>query len=340
MAPDPSAPRAVPRVRATLTDVAALAGVSRQTASRAVRGTAQVHPETLARVQRAVAALGYRPHPAARALSTGRGETVGVLTHESGTFGAMSILAGVEHAAEQAGYGVSVASLRAFDPASVQLAIDRLVATGCDGIVLMAPWASDGDALCAVSSPVPLVTTSDVPGYDGPAVHADTVLAAREAVEHLLGLGHRRVQHLAGPDGWNASRLRTEGWRAALDAAGLPGVPAPLVGDWSSESGHRAGRVLAGDDSVTAVFVANDAMALGLLHALHAAGRRVPEDVSVVGFDDAPGSAFFQPALTTVRVDNDEHGRRALEALIGGSASSGERIPHTLVVRASTSAPR
>lgn len=131
-------------------------------------------------------------------------------------------------------------------------------------------------------------------GDGTPMVTSDARTGARKATRHLLSLGHPTVHHVAGPTGWTSADRRAESWRATLEAAGAE-VHSPLIGDWSADSGHDLGRELAKDPSVTAVFVSNDQMALGVLRALHEAGRRVPEDVSVVGYDDIPEAAHFLP---------------------------------------------
>lgn len=336
------APAARRPVRATLTDVARLAGVSRQTASRVARGGALVSAETAARVESAIAELGYRPDPVAQALSTGSGRILGVVAHAYTSFGTITILDGIQRAAQEAGYAVSVANLMEFDPEVVQAAVERLVRTGCDGIILMAPWMSDVAALEEVESLVPILTTSQVAGYHGPAVHPDAAGSARDVVQHLLELGHRTVWHVAGPEGWNASRLRKQGWEQALRSAGAE-VPAVLPGGWTGLAGYEAGLRLAEIPEVTAVFAANDHVALGLLYAFAQHGRRVPEQISVVGYDDIPGSEYFRPALTTVRIDSLAQGRRAVAELLrqldGEPASSPVFVGHQLVIRDSTAPP-
>ncbi|MBP2351660.1 DNA-binding LacI/PurR family transcriptional regulator [Kribbella aluminosa] len=332
----------VPVVRATLTDVAKAAGVSRQTASRVARGGANVNARTAARVRRAIKSLGYRPDPIARALSVGRGLSVGLLTHQLTDrqmgLGAISIMIGVEQAAAELGLGVSVATFATFDRATVQGGIDRLARAGCDGVIFMAPWVSAAKTLRALDTSLPMVSTSEVPEYDGPAVHADARRAAGDVVDHLLSLGHATVHHVAGPLNWISSQLRLAGWESALRRAGAE-VPQSLAGDWTAGSGYEAGRQLALDPSVTAIFAANDEMALGVVHALTESGRRVPEDVSVVGFDDAPGSDHFRPPLTTVRVDDAEYGRQAVAQLMlqvnGETAAPATILPHQLIIRAS-----
>jgi len=180
------------------------------------------------------------------------------------------------------------------------------------------------------------------------AVAVDNEAGAERATSYLLDLGHRTVHHLAGPRTWLDAQEREAGWRRALTARGAE-VPEPVKGgDWSARTGYDLGRQIVRDEAVTSVFCANDHLALGLMRALQAAGRRVPEHVSVIGFDDIPDAEFFGPALTTVRQDFDELGRRALLALIrsigtgpGGRRAAGPAgaIDPSLVVRASTARP-
>ncbi|MGW6196876.1 LacI family DNA-binding transcriptional regulator [Kribbella sp. NPDC055110] len=332
-----------PVVRATLTDVARAAGVSRQTASRVARGGENVNARTAARVRRVIKSLGYRPDPIARALSVGRGLSVGLLTHQlTGRqmgLGAISVMIGVEQAAAELDLGVSVATFSTFDRATVQDGIDRLARAGCDGVIFMAPWVSAAKTLRALDTSLPMVSTSEVPEYDGPAVHADATQAAADVVNHLLSLGHTTVHHVTGPPNWISSQLRLAGWESALRRADAE-IPEPLTGDWTARSGYDAGRRLAEDPSVTAIFAANDEMALGIVSALIESGRRVPEDVSVAGFDDAPGADYFRPPLTTIRVDDAEYGRQAVAQLMlqlnGEPAAPATILPHQLIIRAST----
>jgi DNA-binding LacI/PurR family transcriptional regulator len=176
-------------------------------------------------------------------------------------------------------------------------------------------------------------------------VTADSRGGARLATEHLLDLGHRTVRHIAGPTGWTSAERRAASWRETLEKAGAA-VPEPLVGDWSADSGYELGRRLARDPDVTAVFASNDQMALGALRAFHEAGRRVPDDVSVIGYDDIPEAAHLLPPLTTIRTDFQEIGTRSLRLLlarIDGREATGPApeavvsvIPARLIVRHST----
>lgn len=300
----------------TMADVAQLAGVSHQTVSRVLNDQPNVRAETRARILDAIRELGYRPNSAARQLVTRRSQTLGVVSFDTTLYGPASMLYGIEQAARDADYFISIVSLRAMNRGSVLEAVDRLRDQAVEGVVVIAPQTSAAGVLAQAAAGVPLVGAGCGPAEQVPMVAIDQREGAAMATRHLLDLGHRTVHHVAGPVGWLDASGRAEGWRAELERAGRP-VPPPLRGDWSARSGYAAGRALAADPDVTAIFCANDHMALGLLRAFHEAGRQVPAEVSVVGFDDIPESSYFTPPLSTVRQDFSELGRRSLELLIG-----------------------
>jgi DNA-binding LacI/PurR family transcriptional regulator len=222
----------------------------------------------------------------------------------------------------------------------VRDAVERLRRQGVDGILVIAPRIGAADALLDLPAGVPLVAVEGGPGDAVPLVAVDHVTGASIATRHLLDLGHRTVWHIAGPADWMEAQQRIEGWRAALLHAGSE-VPAPLIGDWSPRSGYELGHRLAQDRGITAVFVANDQMALGVLRALHEAGRDIPAEMSIVGFDDIPEAPYLMPPLTTVRQDFGEMGRRSLGLLLevmagDGGHRPGETVTPELIVRAST----
>jgi len=327
-----------------MSDVGRLAGVSHQTVSRVINGSPHVRPETRARVLAAMEELGYRPNPVARALVTGRSRTLGVVSFDTTLYGPASTLFGIERAAHEAGYFIIVASLTALDRSSVSEAVERLRRQGVDGILVIAPLEEAGDALLHTHADVPLVAVEAGPEEGVAVVAVDQVAGAVTATRHLLELGHETVWHISGPSNFIEARQRLEGWRAALEAAGAA-VPKAPAGDWSPRAGYELGRRLSADPAVTAVFVANDQMALGLLRATHEVGRAVPGELSVVGFDDIPEAAYFLPPLTTVRQDFIEMGRRSLQLLLdtvetGRSAGAGSLVPPELIVRASTGPAR
>jgi DNA-binding LacI/PurR family transcriptional regulator len=325
-------------------DVARLAGVSHQTVSRVLNDHPRVAPETRARVLAAIAEVGYRRNSAARALVTSRSGTIGLLTPRSLLYGPVSTLISVEEAARTAGLFVSVASLFHYDAASVAAALDHFLDQGVEGVIVIAPVPEAVQEAASLAARVPMVLiAADTPSREGiPTASVDQELGARLATRHLVGLGHRDIAHVSGLTGWLDATARLRGWRQELAAAELPVRP-PLEGGWTAEGGFRAGRELLLQGLPTAVFAANDLMALGLLRAFTEAGLRVPEDVSVVGFDDVEGAAHYLPPLTTVRQDFAALGERCVELLLGQLAH--EQVPATalmapeLIVRASTSRP-
>ncbi|MEU0742244.1 LacI family DNA-binding transcriptional regulator [Streptomyces sp. NPDC006134] len=330
--------------RPLMADVARRAGVSKQTVSRVLNGHPAVRSETRDAVLEAVRALGYRPSRSARSLASGRTRMLGVISFDAARYGPASVLTAINSAAQEAGYLVSSIALDTAGRDTVTEAVHRLSAEGADGVIAIAPQRWVGRALAEAGLDTPLVVLDNAPADDIPLVSGDSRTGARKATEHLLGLGHRTVRHIAGPAGWSSADQRLAAWRAALEAAGAE-VPEPLAGDWSADSGYDLGRRLARDPEVTAVFASNDQMALGLLHALHEAGRSVPEDVSVVGYDDIPEAAHLLPPLTTVRTDFAEIGTRALRLLLhridgtGEPPPAGSLVPADLVVRRSSGPP-
>lgn len=334
-------PTAPPRAP-VMADVARLAGVSHQTVSRVLNDHPHVTPQTRARVERAVAELGYRRNRAARALVTRRSGMIGVISVNVANYGPASTLFGIEEAARAAGRFVSFVSFTDVDRAGVLAALDHLRGADVDGIAVVATKRSVVEAVSGIAGDVPLVLVEGA-GSAEPAVVIDQVRGARLATAHLLDLGHRTVHHVRGPGDWLEAEARVAGWRAELAQRGAA-APDCLPGDWTAAAGYEAGRRLARRSDVTAVFVANDQMAVGVLLALAEAGRRVPEDISVVGFDDVPEAAYLRPPLTTVRQDFAElggRGVRQLVALVSGSdVPAVEPLRPELVVRASSAPAR
>jgi DNA-binding LacI/PurR family transcriptional regulator len=325
-----------------MADVASRAGVSVMTVSRVLNDFPGVADDTRRRVEKAIADLGYQANTAARVLAGGRSRTLGVVAVETEQFGPAHMLFGIEAAARQAGHLLSFATLDG-SGGDMAATLDRLRAAHIEGVIVVAPMRGVLSAVGRVRDLPPLVVVGGDPAVGPPTVTIDQSDGARRATEHLLELGHATVHHVRGPRNWFDAAGRVRGWTDALRAAGAQRFE-PLNGDWGAASGYVAGRRLAEDPRVTAVFAANDQMALGVLRALHDAGRRVPDDVSVVGFDDTPESPYFVPALTTIRQDFAEVGRRSVELLrshLDGNAHARHSVvPAELVVRESSAARR
>ncbi|MGW8363746.1 LacI family DNA-binding transcriptional regulator [Streptomyces wedmorensis] len=331
----------------TMADVAREAGVSHQTVSRVLSGHPNVRAATRDQVTLAIERLGYRRNSAARALVTRRTRTLGVIAVNTALYGPASTLTGLEEAAREEGYLVSTVSLRTGEGQGLKDAIDHLAAWGVEGVVAITPQRSHVQALAELDAPFPVVTVEGGHQLDLPSVSLDQELGARMVTEHLLAAGHRTVWHVAGPEDWLESEARTAGWRAVLEENGIR-PPRVLAGDWSPLSGYRAGQELAGlalarrgATPVTAVFVANDQMALGVLRALREGGIRTPGQVAVAGFDDIPEAEYFPPPLTTVRQDFAAIGRRSIGLLVDHIEGRARKAEHLLVqpqliMRAST----
>jgi DNA-binding LacI/PurR family transcriptional regulator len=329
------------RRAATMADVAALANVSHQTVSRVVNHDPNVSPKTAERVAKAIEQLGYRRNSAARLLASSRSRTIGVVTWGSGQFGPSQVVLGLEQAARSTDYRLSSVSIAETSPEAVEAAFDQLMEAKPEAIIVIVTHETVLRIAHDMALDVPTLVLEGDLSRTPLTAGVDNAQGARMATRHLIDLGHTSIAHLAGPPGWNEALARIDGWRAELQEAGLEVPPLRWGGDWSAWSGYRAGLALAREKDVTAVFAANDQMALGLCAALREQGRRVPEDVSIVGFDDLPESEFFSPPLTTVRQDFSELGRRAMvlveRVLAGEQDARVDLVPTTLVVRRSTS---
>jgi DNA-binding LacI/PurR family transcriptional regulator len=328
---------------ASMADVAQLAGVSSQTVSRVSNGHPGVVEETRERVLAAMRELGYRPNSAARALKSGEFRTIGVVLFTLSTTGNVRTLEAIATSAATEGYAITLLPVAAPTQTGVRGAFTRLGELAVDGVIVIMEVHLLDAATVSLPPHVRVVVADSDAGDRYSVVDTDQAGGARAAVRHLLGLGHRSVHHLAGPADSFAAERRVAAWREVLTEAGRP-VPPPARGDWSSASGYRAGLLLADDPECTAVFASNDQMALGLLRALHERGRRVPEDVSVVGFDDIPEAGHFVPPLTTVHQDFAEVGRRCVAGVLRQIQQDGDQhgttlVPTHLVERASTAPP-
>jgi len=329
----------VPNIR----DVAKRAGVSYQTVSRVLNDSPALRDSTRERVLGAIEELGYRPNPAARALVTSRSNTIGVLSSQSALYGPTTSIQAIEVAARASGYRLSVTSIDSGDYESIRAGLDFLLGQSIDALVVLAPQVRVFEAIREVSIGVPFVTLEATELDPGRSISVDQASGARMAVRHLVELGHTEILHIGGPSDWIEARARFDGYARELGDAGLE-PRAEVVGDWTADFGYRTGLDLLARRDFTAVFCGNDQTALGLMHACRELGIRVPEDLSVVGFDDTPESAHFAPGLTTVRQNFAEIGRRAV-ALLLAELRGDDELDHApiapeLVIRESTGPAR
>ena len=325
-----------------LREIARLAGVSHQTVSRGLNGHPNIRPATRDKVLAVVKEQNYRPSRVARALATRRHERIGVVVDGASQMGPASTLRAIEAAAYARDYTIStLTASRQGTP--IRDAVSHLVDHGVDGLIAIAPRTETIRQLLGDPGDLPVVVINADAPADRCTVSVDQSAGSRLAMDHLLAQGHRVIMHIAGPRDWAEARAREAAWREALVSAGLPVRPA-LVGDWTADRGYELAAQVAATQGCTAVFAANDQMALGLIHGLHDAGVRVPEDVSVVGFDDLEESRHYLPPLTTVRQDFEALGTASVEALLELIAHPGEvpeprRIQAVLVERSSTAGP-
>lgn len=323
---------------ATMADVARVAGVSKQTVSRVINDHPNVSAVTRDRVQDAIERLDYHPHAVARFLASRRSLSVGVVCANLTLYGPSQLVRGVEEAAHSRGYFTSVASLDADDDADVADVLSRFFDQAFDAVILV-----DVDQSSRVDSRISSIKhlVSGPHGAEGDDFWEGDRVAVREATEHLIELGHRRIAHVSGPPRWPSARERTRGWREALDAAGLAGGP-QIPSHWHAAGGYAAGQRLLEDPDVTAVMASSDEIALGVIAAYTDRGLSVPDDLSVVGYDNVPSSAYYRPPLTTVECDFKALGARyvdALDAQLGEHPPLAEEKLTSLVVRESTAEP-
>lgn len=323
-------------------DVAKLADVSHQTVSRVVNDHPSTRPETRERVQKAMETLGYRPNRAARTLATSKSHIMGVLVSDVELFGPSSMLRAMEQAAREIGYAAVSCTIDPLSDESVTSGVEHLTALDIDGLIVITPRT---DAVAKVRSEfthIPVVTVDSMYRLDELSVSIDNFQAGQIATDHLIGLGHTSILHIAGPSSWFEATARASGYTASMRGNRL--TPRIIEGDWSAASGYEIGITLTLDThTTTAILAANDEMCMGLLRAFADRGISVPDQVSVMGFDDVPHAAYLTPPLTTMRVDFHELGRRAVRVLIDRSTenqkTASEPIISSLVVRQSTAPP-
>ena len=324
-----------------MADVARLAGVSVPTVSRVLTGSAPVTLAKRERVMAAIGELGYRPNGAARALIRGHQSVIAVLAGATARYGYALTIKGIEEAARLAGFMVMITVIESEEPEVVEGAIDLALANPVAGVVVLEFDHAGHAAVQRLPPGVPVIAAAGSKGSGAPHVVLDDTAAGLEATEYLLGLGHRTVHHVAVPE-WRGRSGRAAGWHRALQRAGVE-IPPLLQCSWDPRDAYRFGLELAERRDVTAVLCGNDELAIGLMRALHECGRRVPHDISVVGFDGHPLGALWTPALTTVEQDFVDLGRRAfahVAALLGdGHPPQNSSSKPRLVIRESTAPP-
>lgn len=316
---------------ASIRDVARVAGVSHQTVSRVLNDHASIRDDTKDRVLAAMQELNYQPNRAARELVTSRSRTIGVLAALRGAYGSSFTITAIESAARSAGYWASAVNVEGTIPASIAAGVQYLLAQGVAGLVIIAPQQRTLDTIAGMAIELPCVTLHSVGSGSAKIIGVDQVEGARLATRYLIERGHRDIYHLGGPQDWFEAEARMTGFLKEMTEQELP-ITAPILGDWSANFGYYAGQELLRVRDFTAIFAANDNMALGLMHAVWDAGLDVPGDVSIVGFDDIPEAAHFLPPLTTVRQDFAEMGRRCVALLLGDIDMRARAHPEQLVL--------
>jgi DNA-binding LacI/PurR family transcriptional regulator len=312
------------------------------TVSRVLNDRPNIRESTRTRVLRAMEEMSYTRSSIAHALATRRARRSGGLAAGPLRSGPDRTLRALEKAAREVGYAVSAFSIGDDAASQMDSGAMELVTEQVDALCVIAPRESSLDLLRQRAPDLPIVVIAADADASWHTVGVDQREGARLAVRHLIGIGHRTIAHLAGPmDGFEA-RERVEGWRESLAEAGLPEGPL-VVGDWTSDLGYAFGRSFDPGET-TAVFAANDQTALGVLHGLHGRGIRVPDDISLVGFDDLSDARHFLPPLTTVRQDFAAVGASALRQIIaaieGDATPRHDMIPPELIVRGSTKVPQ
>ncbi|MCC7448480.1 MAG: LacI family DNA-binding transcriptional regulator [Anaerolineae bacterium] len=327
---------------ATIRDVAQRSGVSSQTVSRVINGNIHVSAKTRNRVLKAIEELNFRPNRAAQSLVTRRSGVLEIITFGTTHYGPAQMVAHVQTEAKALGYNLIFSSIDDVTLAEIRAVIDNLSGRLVDGIVMIMPvFGTPYDELTTLLKGIPCVWIDVEQGANIPSVVIDQGYGSRLATQHLLDLGHRQICEISGPLRWVGAVARSRSWRATLDTAGVPPCVS-IEGDWTSTGGYAAAkRLLDMDVSFTALVVGNDQMALGAIHALDEQGIRVPDDVSVVGFDDIPEAAHFKPPLTTIRQDFTALGKQSVEYLVSlinkpDTALHQRVITPQLVLRSST----
>jgi DNA-binding LacI/PurR family transcriptional regulator len=323
-------------------DVAKIAGVSHQTVSRVINNADYIKDDTRSKVQSAMQELGYVPNAAARALVTSKSKIVGILVSDIVYHGPAGMMHAMEKEARRGGFFAISASVDPLDNDSIAQGIEHLRRLGIEGLVVITPQSDSVQAVERLVKDIPVVFIDSPNNSKELSAELDNYEGAKRATEHLISLGHKNIVHVAGPSGWFDSAPRVSGFEDAMKTAKLQ--PKVIPGDWTVPTGYEIGKNLELDKSkVTAIFAANDQLALGLMRALRQRGYSVPDRVSVIGFDDVPEAAYYEPPLTTMRPDFAELGRVAMEMMLGSinreATMRADTLVPELIVRESTAKP-
>jgi LacI family transcriptional regulator len=307
--------------RATIKQVAKASGVSTQTVSRVINNRPDVSPETRERIQQVIAELDYQPSALARSLIQQRSFTLGVVTAGLKHIGPSRTINGITQKSEELGYALLLEELPKYDTNHIKPLVQNLLAHHVDGIVWAVPEVGDNrrwvdEILQNVPVPVVFLTMEPRPGIS--TVSIDNYLGGTLATQHLLDLGRKHIGHVSGPLDWWEARQRKQAWSDTLKKTGMSAAePHCAEGNWSSSSGETAfEQLLRTYPDLDAVFVANDQMALSVLHIAHHRNIHIPRDLAVVGFDNMAESAYFWPPLTTIDQNHHELGCRAVQEVV------------------------
>jgi len=313
-----------------------MCGVSTQTVSRVINNRPDVSPVTRSAVEAAIASVGFQPSAVARSLVQRRSLTLGVILSGLQFFGVAQTLNGIADASEAAGYALLLKEVDGSGQVDILPVMDFFISQRVDGIIFAAPDVGRNLSASLPAGSPPMVFLKSDHSTGLPTITIDNIGGARLATQHLIDLGRRRIAHVAGPLAWHEARDRREAWQETLLAAGLE--PGPVAyGTWTSADGVTAfEELLAMDPAIDGVFVANDQMALGVLHQAHRRGIAVPGDIAVVGFDGMEEAAQFTPPLTTVVQPLRELGREAVQELLATMDEEphpGAELRRTLLTR-------
>lgn len=330
--------------RVTMREVAQESGVSYQTVSRVINEHPNVAPDTRARIQDVITRLNYRPSKAARSLAAKQSLTLAVITYGIEYYGLTQMVVNIERYARKAGYDIIYSNIDLVDIDDLDNRVNSMAQWLVDGMILIAPIKNAYyEQVIQQLTSIPYILFDNAPDTQNPSIRFNQETGGFVITQHLIELGHQQLVTITGPQNWFGAESRMIGYHRALQSAGLTSV-AQIEGDWTAQSGYTAMQKLIQHHTFTGVVAGNDQMALGAIHAMTEAGIHVPQDISIVGFDDIPEASFYLPALTTIKQDFHLLGQRGIQYLIDliqdPPIVAGSRvIEPQLVIRNSTEPP-